>query len=50
MISEFEKKVGLDKLWVIHINDGLQELGAKIDRHENIGHGKIGLETLKRIV
>ncbi|CAG8504891.1 5622_t:CDS:10 [Racocetra fulgida] len=34
---------------VIHINDSAAELGAKIDRHENIGYGKIGLETLKRI-
>jgi len=28
----------------------LQGLGAKIDRHENIGHGNIGFETLKKIV
>jgi deoxyribonuclease-4 len=52
VIKEFEKKVGLDKLRVIHINDSLCELGAKVDRHANIGvkEGKIGLEVLRRVV
>ncbi|CAG8790760.1 10432_t:CDS:2, partial [Cetraspora pellucida] len=42
---EQKERVGV----FIHINDSAAELGAKIDRHENIGYGKIGLETLKRI-
>ena len=50
MIADFEQKIGLDKLWVIHVNDSSQELGAKIDRHENIGYGKIGFEVLKKII
>jgi deoxyribonuclease-4 len=50
VIKEFEKIIGLDKLWVIHVNDSLGELGSKVDRHENIGYGKIGLEALKKIV
>ncbi|KLL03805.1 MAG: endonuclease IV [Mycoplasmataceae bacterium CE_OT135] len=50
VIEEFDQIIGLDKLWVIHINDSLQELGAKKDRHENIGYGKIGLPALKKIV
>ena len=50
MINEFEEKIGLDKLWVIHINDSAFELGGKMDRHENIGFGKIGLEALKKVV
>ena len=50
VIKEFDQKIGLDKLWVIHVNDSLQELGAKVDRHENIGQGKIGFETLQKIV
>jgi len=40
----------LDKLWAIHVNDSTQELGAKIDRHENIGYGNIGFEALQKIV
>ena len=50
VIKEFDQKIGLNKLWVIHVNDSSQELGAKIDRHENIGFGNIGSETLKKIV
>ena len=40
----------MDKLWVIRINDSIFSLGEKTDRHENIGHGTIGLEALKKIV
>ena len=50
VIKEFDQKIGLDKLWAIHVNDSSQELGAKVDRHENIGHGNIGFETLKKII
>lgn len=50
VIKEFEEKIGLDKLWVIHINDSVFEIGEKKDRHENIGYGKIGLEALKKVV
>jgi deoxyribonuclease-4 len=50
IIKEFDQKIGLDKLWTIHINDSSQALGAKVDRHENIGYGNIGLETLQKIV
>ena len=50
VIKEFSEKIGLDKLWVIHVNDSIFGLGKKMDRHENIGHGKIGLEALKKIV
>lgn len=50
VIKEFEEKIGLEKLWVIHINDSLFGLGSKKDRHENLGYGKIGWEALKKIV
>lgn len=50
VIKEFEEKIGLDKLWVIHLNDSGCDLGENIDRHKNIGQGKIGFAALKRIV
>jgi len=50
VIKEFDKLIGLDKLWIIHINDSAFGLGEKKDRHENIGYGKIGLEVLKKVV
>lgn len=40
----------LDKVKVIHINDSKNERGAKKDRHENIGKGKIGFAALQSIV
>lgn len=50
IIQEFDQIIGLEKLWVIHLNDSAFGLGAKKDRHENIGYGKIGLSVLKKIV
>ena len=50
VIDEFDRIIGLEKLWVIHINDSLHKLGAKKDRHENIGYGQIGLLALKKII
>jgi len=39
--------VGLDRLKVIHLNDSKGTLGSKLDRHENIGEGKIGRKGMK---
>ena len=43
----FDKIIGLQNLKVIHVNDSKKELGSRVDRHENIGDGKIGLEGFK---
>ncbi len=50
VLSEFDRILGLDKIAVFHINDSKNGLGAKKDRHENIGFGSIGFDTLHRIV
>ena len=50
VLKEFDNVVGLDYLKVLHINDSKNIRGASKDRHENIGKGYIGLETLKYIV
>ncbi|MRG86613.1 deoxyribonuclease IV [Salinibacillus xinjiangensis] len=50
VLSEFNRIIGLDRIKVLHINDSKNERGAHKDRHENIGFGKIGFETLKYIV
>lgn len=49
VISEFDSLVGLDKLWCIHLNDSKNPLGSKKDRHQNIGYGFIGFETLHKV-
>jgi deoxyribonuclease IV len=50
VLNEFDKLIGLDRLKVLHINDSKNELGARKDRHENIGFGHIGFEALNYIV
>ncbi len=47
MWDEFDKLIGLNHLYAIHINDSKKELGSRVDRHEDIGKGKIGLEAFE---
>ena len=49
-LNEFDQKIGLDYIKVIHINDSKNEIGSHKDRHENIGFGKIGFDTLIKII
>lgn len=49
-LTEFEKEIGLKHLGVLHLNDSKSALGSKVDRHEEIGKGLIGLEGFRRIV
>ena len=46
VLKEFDRVIGLDKLLVIHLNDSKNPRGAHKDRHENIGYGYIGYETI----
>jgi len=50
LLDEFDKTCGLDLLKVIHLNDSKHDLLSRKDRHENIGRGKIGLLSLKRLL
>lgn len=50
VLNKFDEIIGLDKLLVIHINDSKNEKGAHKDRHENLGYGHIGFETIYNIV
>ena len=50
VLEEFDKYIGLDKLYAIHLNDSKNERGAHNDRHEVIGKGKIGLKAIERII
>ena len=47
---QFENLLGLDRLKAIHLNDSKRELGSRVDRHEHIGRGKIGLEAFRSIL
>lgn len=50
ILDEFDRIVGLSYLKCIHINDSKNIKGAKKDRHENIGYGSLGFDTLIRII
>lgn len=49
-LEQFDKVIGKDQIAVFHINDSKNPCGESKDRHENIGFGNIGFDTLKEIV
>lgn len=49
-LEQFDDIIGFGYLKVIHVNDSKNPLGSHKDRHENIGFGSIGFETLVRII
>jgi deoxyribonuclease-4 len=46
-MREFDRVIGLDRLAVVHLNDAKKELASRIDRHEHIGKGRIGLDGFR---
>ena len=48
--SEFDRIVGMKYLRAIHLNDAKKELVSRVDRHESIGQGMIGLDTFRWIM
>lgn len=50
MMSEVEQEIGLAKVGCWHFNDSKGKLGSRIDRHEHIGEGEIGLEGFRHII
>ena len=49
-IKQAAATVGLEAVRVWHMNDAKAERGSKLDRHENIGQGKMGLEPFRRLL
>jgi deoxyribonuclease IV len=50
MIAHLDATVGLRDVLAFHLNDSKGPLGCKLDRHENIGKGELGLEGFRHIV
>jgi deoxyribonuclease IV len=46
----FESLIGLDRLAAIHMNDSKAAAGSRVDRHEHIGKGKVGLHVFRYIM
>lgn len=49
-LKEFEKVVGFKYLKGVHLNDSKPDLGSRVDRHESIGKGKLGIDTFRFIM
>ncbi|MGZ5537053.1 MAG: deoxyribonuclease IV [Chthoniobacterales bacterium] len=50
MFAEFDRIIGLDRLAALHLNDSKTARGSRVDRHEHIGKGKIGLDAFRFIM
>lgn len=49
-MAEFDRTVGLARLGFVHLNDSKKEVGCRVDRHEHIGKGRIGLEGFRLLL
>ena len=50
VIDEFDRIIGLERLKAIHLNDSKNQFESHKDRHETIGNGFLGLETLTQVI
>ena len=48
--DQFERIVGIERLKVFHANDSKRPCGSRVDRHEHIGQGCLGLEPFRRLL
>jgi len=49
-IRELDRAVGLKRVKAIHLNDSKREIGSRVDRHEHIGQGHLGLEPFRLLL
>lgn len=49
VLEEFDRVIGLERLYAVHFNDSMNECGAHKDRHARIGEGCIGMEGMRRV-
>ena len=49
-MAGFEKVIGIHHLHLLHLNDSKKNLGSRVDRHEHIGKGSIGIECFRLIM
>ena len=49
-LKEFDDRIGLKYLSAMHLNDSAKDFGSRVDRHADIGQGKIGLESFRFVM
>ena len=50
VLQEFDRCIGLDKLWALHVNDSKNPFGSHKDRHEKLGEGSLGEDFFASLV
>jgi deoxyribonuclease-4 len=50
VMDEFDHVLGLERLKAFHLNDSKKGLGCRVDRHEHIGRGEIGIEAFRALL
>lgn len=50
VLTEFDKVIGLHRLKALHLNDSMNPVGARKDRHQKLGEGTLGIDVFRRIV
>lgn len=50
VLDEFDRVIGLDRLYAIHLNDSMNPFESHKDRHAKIGEGTLGLDTFKKVI
>ena len=48
--SEFDETIGIERLAAFHLNDSKKEFNSRVDRHEHIGQGRIGLDAFRLLM
>ncbi len=49
-LDAFDRRIGLDRLVMVHLNNSKSELGSRLDRHEHLGAGRIGARGLGHVI
>jgi deoxyribonuclease-4 len=49
-MKEFDRHVGIERLFACHLNDSVKPLGSRVDRHAHIGEGQLGIEPFQLLV
>lgn len=48
--GDFERLIGIERIKVFHLNDSQKDLGSRVDRHDHIGKGQLGLAPFRMLV
>ncbi len=49
-MEDLDRRVGADNVGLFHLNDSKKELSSRVDRHQHIGHGHLGLDAFRFVL